>query len=594
MNRSASSAFLGVSRSCSGQLWKSAAYDERLAQTLSQRLGLPELVGRVLAARGIDLDQAEDHLEPTLKALLPDPTHLIDMEQAAERLAQAAMNGETIGILGDYDVDGATSTALLRRYFNALGLVVHTHIPDRILEGYGPNEAAFLGLKTKGAKLVVTVDCGVSAHHPLKLAADAGIEVIVIDHHKGEVDLPAALAIVDPNRLDETSPHGHMAAVGVAFLLVVAVNRTLKNKGWFSDRRPPDPMQWLDIVALGTVCDVVPLKGVNRALVTQGLKIMARRGNAGIVALSDQCKIRERLEAFHCGYVLGPRLNAGGRVGQSDLGMQLLCTDDPVEAGVIAARLNEYNIDRQEIEASVLTEAIEQVESRGDDGVPLIVASGDGWHSGVIGIVASRLKDRYNRPAAIIAIEGAYAKGSARSVPGLDIGAAVIAARQAGLAIQGGGHAMAAGFTVATEKLPEFSRFLGERLHAQLTEPLTPTLELDGAIAAEGLTLKLVEDLRLLGPFGAGNPEPRFAVIGARLSNIRIVGQGHISFRISGRNGGRVKGIAFRVVDNELGQTLLNSEGQLLHLAGTLRIDSWQGDQSVQLILDDAAPIGHD
>lgn len=582
-------AFLGVDCSLGGRRWIASAIDERLAQALSQRLALPDLVGRVLASRQIGLEEAPVFLNPTLRDLLPDPFHLKDMDRAVERLVAAVSKGETIGIFGDYDVDGATSSALLTRFFQALGVGVLVHIPDRMIEGYGPNAPALLSLKERGAGLVVTVDCGVTAFEPLAAAAEAGLDVIVIDHHEAEAALPQAYAVVNPNRMDETSPHGHLAAVGVAFLLTVALNKGLRDAGWYADHKAPDLMQWLDIVALGTVCDVVPLVGVNRALVTQGLKVMARRNNPGLASLADVGGVKEKPEAYHLGYVMGPRVNAGGRVGQADLGVRLLTSDSPAEALGLAQQLDGYNKDRQEIEAHVLLQAIEQVESRPDDGLPLILAVGQDWHPGVIGIIASRLKERYNRPACVIALEGAEGKGSGRSVRGMDLGAAVIAARQAGLLLKGGGHAMAAGFTVASDRVDELRAFLGERLAAQLASPLVPVLELDGAIDAAGATLDLVETLRQLGPFGSGNPEPRFAITNARIIAPRVVGQGHVSCQLTGQGGGRVKAIAFRAADSELGHALLAADGTPMHVAGTLRIDTWQGNSSVQMFIDDAA-----
>jgi len=583
-------AFLGVERSLTGRRWQAAPGDERLALTLSQRLALPEVIGRVLAARGIGLDEADVFLSPTLKALLPDPAHLLDMDKASERLARAVMGGETIGIFGDYDVDGATSSALLRIFFEAAGARVRVHIPDRITEGYGPNAPALLALKQDGVSVVVTVDCGTTAFAPLAAAAEAGLDVIVVDHHEAEPELPKCFAVVNPNRLDETSPHGHLAAVGVAFLLAVAVNSGLKRAGWYQNRKAPDLLQWLDIVALGTVCDVVPLKGVNRALVTQGLKVMAKRANVGLAALSDVAGVKERPDAYHLGYLLGPRVNAGGRVGEAELGTRLLATDDPVEAAEIARLLDDYNKDRQAIEVSVLQEAIDQVEGRPDDGMPLVVAAGEDWHPGVIGIVAGRLKERYNRPACVIALDGGEGKGSGRSVPGLDLGAAIIAARQAGILKAGGGHAMAAGFTVLRERLDDFRAFLADRLQAQLTGELVPILELDGALDCSGCSVDLVETLKQLGPYGAGNPEPRFAVVAARIVKADVVGNGHVRLILKGAGGHSLKAIAFRSADTDLGQALLTSRGGAFHLCGTLRADTWQGSTSVQLIIDDAAP----
>jgi single-stranded-DNA-specific exonuclease len=587
-------AFLDIEASLTGRQWRLAESDRRVAEQISQRLALPELLGRILAARQIDIDAVESFLNPTLRDLLPDPMHLLDMEKAATRLAEAVRRGETIGLFGDYDVDGATSAALLQRYFAAVGAATLVHIPDRMAEGYGPNAPALLRLKDKGAAVIVTVDCGITAFEPLAAAAEAGIQMIVVDHHEAEAALPAAFAIVNPNRLDEASPHGQLAAVGVAFLLVVAVQKALRDAGWFAQegRTPPDLMQWLDIVALGTVCDVVPLTGVNRALVAQGLKVMARQANAGLKALAEIAGVSERIEAFHLGYLMGPRVNAGGRVGQADLGVRLLATDDPGEAAELARRLDQYNRERQEIEARALAAAIEQVEARPDDGAPLIIAAADDWHPGVIGIVAGRLKERYGRPACVIAFdETGEGKGSGRSVPGLDLGGAVIAARQAGLLTKGGGHAMAAGFTVARERLPALQHFLAERLRAQLEGPLKPLLQLDGALDPAGATLELVEILSRLAPFGSGNAEPRFALIEARISAPRVVGQNHVACTISGRNGGRLKAIAFRSADTDLGHALLANDGTPLHVAGTLRIDNWQGRSAVQMFIEDAAPI---
>ncbi|OJX65798.1 single-stranded-DNA-specific exonuclease RecJ [Magnetospirillum sp. 64-120] len=584
-------AFLGVERSLTGRRWQEAGGDERLALTLSQRLALPEVVGRVLAARGIGLDQAESFLSPTLRDLLPDPSHLKDMDKAAARVAQAVMDGEPVGIFGDYDVDGATSSALLATFLTTAGGNPLVHIPDRMIEGYGPNLPALHKLAGQGARVVVTVDCGTTAFTPLEGAAEAGIQVVVVDHHEAEPELPRAYAVVNPKRLDDDSPHGHLAAVGVTFLLVVAVNRCLKQAGWYGPTRPaPDLMQWLDVVALGTVCDVVPLVGVNRALVTQGLKVMAKRANVGLSALSDVAGVKERPDAYHLGYLLGPRVNAGGRVGQSELGSRLLSTKDPLEAADIARQLDGYNKERQEIEAAVLLEAIEQVEGRADDGLPLVLAAGENWHPGVIGIVAGRLKERYGRPACVVALDGDEGKGSGRSITGLDLGCAVIAARQQGLLKAGGGHAMAAGFTVARDRLGEFKAFLADRLSAQLTGELVPVLELDGAIDAAGASLSLVETLKQLGPFGAGNPEPRFAISNARVVKSDVVGQGHIRVIAQGSGGQRLKAIAFRAADAEMGHALLAGQGQTFHLAGTLRVDSWQGNDAVQLIIDDAAP----
>ena len=582
---------LGVERSFTGRLWRSRAGDERTALALSQRLRLPEIVGRVLAARGVGLEEAEAFLSPTLRDHLPDPFVLKDMDKAAKRLATAVTTGENIAIFGDYDVDGATSSALLARFLRATGREARIYIPDRVKEGYGPNDEAMRKLKAEGISLVVTVDCGITAFLPLETAAEIGLDVVVIDHHEAEPRLPRAAAVVNPNRLDEDRTFGHLAAVGVAFLLAVATNRELRNLGWYKDgQREPDLLQLLDLVALGTVCDVVPLKGINRALVSQGLKVMAGRSNPGLAALADVAGVRERPEAFHAGYVLGPRVNAGGRVGGAALGARLLSTDNQEEAADLARQLNECNKQRQEVEAVVLLSAIEMVESAPDPGLPFLFVAGEDWHPGVVGIVAGRLKERYNRPACAVSIENGIGKGSGRSIHGVDLGAAIIAARQAGILTPGGGHAMAAGFSVPAERIDELKAFLRERVEAQLGgEAPVPVLELDGALDAGGATVNLIEVIRRCGPFGAGNEEPRFAIAAVRVAKADIVGMGHVRCFLVGENGAKLKAMAFREADSELGYALLNSEGALLHIAGTLRSDNWNGRNSVQLVIEDAA-----
>jgi single-stranded-DNA-specific exonuclease len=582
--------FLGVEHSLCGRRWRRRAGEDRTGLAVAQQWGLPEIVGRLLAARGVTLEQTERFLHPTLRDDLPDPGHLRGMDAAVARLARAIAAGETIAVFGDYDVDGATSAALLQRFLTAVGGRVRVYIPDRQREGYGPNAPALLRLKSEGAAVVITVDCGVTAHAPLAAAAEAGLDVIVVDHHIAEPALPAALAIINPNRLDESSPHGMLAAVGVTFLLVVALNRALREAGWYAARPAPDLLQWLDLVALGTICDVVPLTGVNRALVAQGLRVLQRRGNLGLAALADVAALGERLECYHAGFILGPRVNAGGRVGEADLGARLLATEDPDEAKGLALRLDALNTERREIEARVLAQAIEQVES--DPGHPLVFVAGEGWHPGVIGIVASRLKERYNRPACVVAVSQGIGKGSGRSVPGLALGTTVIAARQAGLLVNGGGHAMAAGFTVETARLTALRDFLAERIAAALGESdVKPELGIDGLLAADAATPELVALLERIGPFGAGNSEPRFALPNLRVLRADIVGGQHVRC-ILGDGGGsaRLKAIAFRCIEGELGPALLNGQGRTFHLAGHLRADNWQGRNGVQLMIDDAAP----
>jgi len=583
-------AFLGVERSFKGKSWRLRLADERLGLALSQQLGLPEIVGRVLAARGVRPEDGERFLNPTLKTWLPDPSVLKDMDIAAERIADAVTRGEPLAVFGDYDVDGATSSALLRRFLDAVGADVRVYIPDRQREGYGPNAPALLKLGHDGARVVITVDCGISAHDALDAAAKAGIDVIVVDHHLAEPRLPPAFAVVNPNRLDETPGHGQLAAVGVAFLLIVAVNRALRRRGWYAaPRREPNLLQWLDLVALGTVADVVPLTGLNRALVTQGLKVLAGRANIGLAALCDVARMSEPPGAYHLGFLLGPRVNAGGRVGKSDLGTRLLATEDAEEARQLAATLDVLNTERQAIEAAVLRDALAQADDAGAE--PLVVVAGTGWHPGVIGIVASRLKDRTERPTLVVALKDGIGKGSGRSVPGIDLGAAVTAARQAGLLINGGGHAMAAGLTVAEDRLAELTAFLRGRIAAQAAAMTgVASLGLDGALSPAGATVDLVGLLERAGPYGAGHAEPRFAIAGARVVRSDPAGANHLRCVLAGPEGGRLGAILFRERDSELGQALASRSGQALHVAGHLRADRWQGDVRVQLVIVDAAP----
>jgi single-stranded-DNA-specific exonuclease len=589
--------FLGVERSLTGKRWEERLSDGRQALALSQQLGLPEVIGRVLAARGVELEEAERFLNPTLRDYLPDPSAFQDMDRAAQRLRNAIESGESIAVFGDYDVDGATAAAVLARFFAAIGVTLEIYIPDRLAEGYGPNAPALKRLKGRGVDLVVTVDCGITAFEALDEAAAAGLEVIVVDHHAAEPRLPVAAAVVNPNRLDDSSGHGQLAAVGVAFLLVVALNRALREAGWYArhNRAAPDLIQWLDLVALGTVCDVVPLTGLNRALVAQGLKVMAARRNAGLVALSDVSRIDDKPGTYHAGFLLGPRVNAGGRVGEAPLGARLLTCDDPGEAAAIAARLDGYNSERREIELLVLDQAIRQVEESGP-GAGLVMAAAEGWHAGVIGIVASRLKDRFNKPALVVALEGGVGKGSARSVPGVDLGAAVIAARQEGLLVNGGGHPMAAGLTVAADCLAELTAFLDMRLARRLAEiDYRPSLGIDGALKPRGATLELLEQLERCGPFGVGNAQPRFALPAVRVAKASVVGDNHVRCFLGdsqgGSGGGSLKGIAFRALDSDLGPALLQTAGLPLHVAGRLQVDRWGGRESVQFIIEDAAVV---
>jgi single-stranded-DNA-specific exonuclease len=471
------------------------------------------------------------------------------------------------------------------------------YVPDRMREGYGPNAPALLRLKEGGAGLVITVDCGTTAHDALEAAKTAGLDLIVIDHHVAEPLLPSAVAVVNPNRLDEESAHGQLAAVGVAFLLAVAANRALRELGWYRTRQEPDLMQWLDLVALGTVCDVVPLTGLNRALVAQGLKVARRGANPGMAALAALGAAPGRaltIDAYHLGFVLGPRVNAGGRVGAADLGARLLSTDDPALAAELAQHLDVHNQERREIEARTLEAAIEAVERQNAASPVLVFAAAEGWHPGVIGIVAARLRERYERPACVVALADGIGRGSGRSVPGLALGSAVIAARQAGLLISGGGHAMAAGFTVAADRLIELQEFLAERLHDGLDRAaLVPELAIDAAIAAAAAQGELLGQLDALAPFGSANPEPRFAFPTVRAAHVEPVGAGHLRLRVGDALGGpQLNGIAFRAAETPVGKLLTEAKGRAFHLAGHLRRDTWRGGDAVQLVVDDAAPAG--
>lgn len=575
-----------------GRQWRLNAVDAKLVETLIRQTGINDVLARVLAARGITPEAAHDFLHPTLKNLMPDPSRLAGMDEAVARLVAAITNAEKIAVFGDYDVDGATSSALLTRFFRSIGIELIPYIPDRMKEGYGPNAAAMAHLAALGAKVVITVDCGITAYEPLKAAQAEGLDVIVADHHKAEAALPAAAAVVNPNRLDCKSGQGHLAAVGVTFLLIVALNRALRTSGWYAkhDVDEPDLRQWLDIVALGTVADVVPLVGLNRAYVLQGLSVLGRGANVGLAALRKVASIDSAPSVYHLGFMYGPRVNAGGRVGQADLGLRLLATDDADEAAALALRLDEHNAARKDIEAAVLAEAIEQIETRNADD-PVLFAVGASWHPGVIGIVASRLKDRYERPACVVALDGGMAKGSGRSVKGVDLGKAVLAARDAGLLFNGGGHAMAAGFTVEEGRLQTFIDFMTKQVAAQSAAgPGVEPHALDGVLSVEAANTEFAEMLRELEPYGAGNDEPRFAVTDAQVGKADIVGSGHVRCFLSGRNGGRLKAIAFRSADSDLGVGLLNSQGRAVHLTGKIQLESWQGRTNAQLLVDDAMP----
>ncbi len=564
--------------------------DERKAELIAQRFALPLPVARIIASRGIPVDDVANFINPKLQNLMPDPFCMKDMEKAAKRIAEAIVKKQKVAIIGDYDVDGATSSSVLRLYLESVGIEPEIHIPERD-EGYGPSRQAFDEFAAFGAELVITVDCGTTAFDVFDYAGSLNIPVIVLDHHEAEVRLPEVYAVVNPKRLDESDDYPYlkyMAAVGVVFCTIVAVNRELRKQGFFAGREEPNLLQWLDLVALGTVCDVVPLLGLNRAFVRQGLRIMSLRSNTGLRALIDKSGISEAPSAFHLGYVLGPRINACGRVGEASLGNKLLCSRDDFQAGQLADKLNEFNAQRKEIEAYVLLSAIEMLEGTPQE-YPIAFAAGKDWHQGVVGIVAGKLKERYNVPAFVMSIEPDEVKGSARSVPGVDLGALIIAAKEKGLLTKGGGHTMAAGFSLSEDKIEAFRRFAGEYVRQKLgEEDVAPVIEVDSALDLLGANTDFAAALELLEPFGAGNAEPKIVLEHVRIVKPGIVGAGHVRCFLTSGNGGSLKAMAFKIADTELGKTLLNSQGAVFDIAGVLRRDNWQGRNSVQFIIDDA------
>lgn len=552
---------------------------------------MPDTVARILAARGVTLDHIDDFLNPTLRQL-PDPYGLIDMEKAAMILADAIVAKKTIGILGDYDVDGATSTGLLRRYIHETGGKTVFHIPCRFTEGYGPSALGFDKLLANGAELIVTLDCGITATDLIGEYADK-IPILIIDHHLPGTDLPPAAAIVNPNRLDCAFDHKYLAACGVTFFLIMAVNRILRERGHFgADRGEPDLKNYLDFVALGTVADIVPLVGVNRTFVRRGLEILAQRNNVGLRALADVARLDGKPDAYHLGFLLGPRLNAAGRLQDASLGVQLLAESEEWRAQDIARQLDKLNTERQELEQTILAQAIDQIEATSKD-APVIVAANENWHPGVIGIVASRLKDRYHKPSFVIALNDGKGTGSARSVHGFDLGSAVLSAQQLGILDKGGGHAMAAGFKIVPEKLDQFRQYIAERFIKDTANTnMTPRLAIDAVAQPGALNMGLVQELKKLEPFGQGNPQPRFAVHNVQVAFADIMKEKHLRLTLRGLDGSEIKAVAFRVMENKLGKFLLQSKGAQIHVAGTLRENNFNGRTTAQFQIEDAAAIG--
>ncbi len=590
-------AFLGVERSATGRAWRDRL-DPRgaaLALSIAQQHGTPELLARILAGRNVAAGEVAAYLDPSLRQLMPDPHCVTGMAAAADRLADAVGRGERVAIFGDYDVDGATSAAVLASFLRHAGLDPLIHIPDRLFEGYGPNIEAIQSLAARGASLLVTVDCGTTSLEALAEAQRCGLDTIVIDHHQVDERLPEALAVVNPNRDDCLSGLGHLAAVGLVFLSVVALNRELRRRGFWSLARPePDLLDLLDLVALGTVADVAPLTGLNRAFVSKGLIAMRRRERVGLTALMDVARLSGPPEPGHLGFLLGPRINAGGRIGRADLGVALLLEADPSRAGALAAELDRLNRERQTIEQMAVAEAEAEAQAAlglEERGAVLVTAS-DGWHPGVVGLVAARLKERFSRPAFAIAfgVDG-MGSGSGRSVAGVDLGVAVRQAVAAGILVKGGGHAMAAGVTIERRRLGEFRGFLETSLAAAVAAARAGSaLHLDGAVAAAAAVPALVNEIARAGPYGSGNPEPVLALPGHMVAYAEAVASGHVRARLRAGDGAVLPAIAFRAADQPLGRALLERRGAPLHVAGSLAIDRWQGAERVQLRILDVAP----
>jgi single-stranded-DNA-specific exonuclease len=589
-------AYLGVTASARGLAWRERidAAGAQAAIAISQRHGLPELLGRVLAARGVGLADVGVFLDPTIKALMPDPSTLRDMDKGAARLADAIQRNEPIAVFGDYDVDGACSAALMHRFLAAHGVPARIYIPDRMTEGYGPGRDAIEGLARDGARLIVTVDCGTTSLEALAAARPLGADVIVVDHHQADERLPDVAAVINPNRQDDLSGLGDLCAAGLTFMLLVATQRALKARAAYTaGRPPPDLLSLLDLVALATVCDVVPLKGLNRAYVSKGLAAMRLRRNPGLRALTDAAGLAVPPTPYHLGFVLGPRINAGGRIGDCGLGARLLSCEDDMEAARIATVLDRLNRERKAIEARMLEEAVAGAERliEADPDLPLLVVAGEDWHKGVVGLVASRLTDRFQRPTCAIAWEtNGEGTGSLRSIDGVDIGAAVRAAVAAGHLKKGGGHAMAAGLTVERARLADVQAFLRERLGTSTGAARSAiALDVDGALTPASVTDELIALIERAGPYGQGNPQPRFVFPAHRVRFAKVVGEAHVRCTLEAGDGTRLDAVAFRAADRPVGALLLDSGGLPIHVAGHLRRDTWNGRDRSELVIEDVA-----
>lgn len=565
-------------KSVKGNVWKFTEADQRLVLTISQKLNIPEILATILIKRGVhSSEEASSFLDPKLKDSLPNPFDLKDMDKAANRLADAIINKEKITIFGDYDVDGATSSALLKRFFRDVGIDAGIYIPNRINEGYGPNTKALKKLKDEGNSLVITVDCGIVSFEPIKEATEYGLEIIILDHHLSLDTLPEATAVVNPNRFDDDFPYKSLAAVGVAFFTTVAVRKVLRDRGFFKGKKETDLFKYLDLVALGTVCDVMQLQGINRAFVKQGLKLIAHRMNIGIATLSNIAKLDKRVESYHLGFVLGPRINAGGRVGEGILGATLLSTEDPIEAQKIAIELERLNDDRRAVESVILQEALDYIESNNIHENPIILVSGKNWHQGILGILASRIKEKYNKPAAVISLFEGIGKGSARSITGIDLGSLLANAKEKGLLIQGGGHAMAGGFGIEESKIDEFYAYLKKAMENK-EDTFTKALEyqIDAVLSVQALNGDLVRLMEKANPFGNGNPQPKFALLDVMIVNVIIVGKIHFMVIIADKKTDpslkkTVKCMLFKALNTEIGDLVQSSLGKKVNLVGYIQ-----------------------
>lgn len=573
----------------SGRNWQLREADREAALAISALTGLDPVLARILASRGVSPEGAAQYLAPSLREEMPDPLVLKDMDRAVERLKRAVLDGETVGVFGDYDVDGTTASAILKLYFDAIGVPSLIYLPDRIIEGYGPSAEAFRALNRDGASVIVTVDCGAAAHTPIEEAAHDGVDIVVLDHHQMSGPPPqGAAAVVNPNRPDDVSGLGDLSAAGVAFMAVVALNRALRDAGFFAERSEPSLLGLLDLTALGLVCDVMQIKGFTRVLVAQGLKVLAGEGNKGLKALGARAGMKGPPSTYHLGFLIGPRINAAGRIGHARLAFDLMTTNDDAERNALAERLHVMNAERQEIEATVQAAALRDIEINQRHADDVIVTAGEGWHPGVIGIVAGRLKETYDRPVIVISVDGDTGKGSGRSITGVDLGAAINAAREDGVLSAGGGHAMAAGLTIGKDRISAFRKLLNERLgRAVLLARSNRSMSIDAVLGASAVSKSFADLVSTAGPFGPGNPEPTFALLNLRVEIAKIVGKGHLSLTLASETGELIRAIAFRAEGEALGEVL--TSGRRIHVAGKIRADDWRGGDAGQLQISDAA-----